>query len=391
MDKALKRILGSLHRLEPGNLTDALYFLLAQMPNATAERLRLCAIPNLCTAEVLRVLVAEEDKSPAELFFHEIGSLSFVAPTEDGFYVHESIRDDLLVSWMHKPGRRRKLEKLSAKLADYFRSKCMGADVQNVEFWEVQRIFHLVGADQDSGMAEFLSFVEQNMVISRIDSCLTLCNLILKYQPILTDENLQVLIDSQEILRLRAHRSMLEFKRGQTFSTPTEMPAFIKSRLHSVSPSKKQRLRFSSTKSAGVVSEMPQAEHRHVGKPTHWIPNGDVSITEHGLVIKIELAGLRTDDLTIVIEGNEIHISGQRSHQTNLAKSEQLVTEVDYGPFERIFDIPSGYVLTLAKAAYLNGFLRIDVPLEKTISNRIPSKQPDEIWIRQSSVDPKKP
>jgi HSP20 family molecular chaperone IbpA len=36
---------------------------------------------------------------------------------------------------------------------------------------------------------------------------------------------------------------------------------------------------------------------------------------------------------------------------------------IDYGPFESNLELPSGYDLSQAKASYLNGFLRIDVPL----------------------------
>ena len=37
--------------------------------------------------------------------------------------------------------------------------------------------------------------------------------------------------------------------------------------------------------------------------------------------------------------------------------------EINYGMFESVIELPSGYDLSLAKAAYLNGFLRIDVPV----------------------------
>jgi HSP20 family molecular chaperone IbpA len=37
--------------------------------------------------------------------------------------------------------------------------------------------------------------------------------------------------------------------------------------------------------------------------------------------------------------------------------------EINYGPFETSLELPPGYDLGQAKAAYLNGFLRIDVPV----------------------------
>ena len=36
--------------------------------------------------------------------------------------------------------------------------------------------------------------------------------------------------------------------------------------------------------------------------------------------------------------------------------------EINYGPFESVLDLPPGYDLSQAKAVYVNGFLRIDVP-----------------------------
>ena len=36
--------------------------------------------------------------------------------------------------------------------------------------------------------------------------------------------------------------------------------------------------------------------------------------------------------------------------------------EISYGPFVSELDLPSGYDLGQAKAIYVNGFLRIDVP-----------------------------
>jgi HSP20 family molecular chaperone IbpA len=39
-----------------------------------------------------------------------------------------------------------------------------------------------------------------------------------------------------------------------------------------------------------------------------------------------------------------------------------LVMEITYGPFETVLELPAGYDLSNAKAIYVNGFLRIDVP-----------------------------
>ncbi len=95
----------------------------------------------------------------------------------------------------------------------------------------------------------------------------------------------------------------------------------------------------------------------------HWVPNTDVYVTDIGLVIKVELAGMRSEHLEITVEGNRLRISGNRPDGCRAAKCSFLVMEINYGPFESVLEVPPGYDLSQAKAAYLNGFLRIDVPL----------------------------
>ena len=95
----------------------------------------------------------------------------------------------------------------------------------------------------------------------------------------------------------------------------------------------------------------------------HWVPNTDVYSTDSGLVIKVELAGMRSEHLEITVEGNRLRISGNRPDGCRAAQCKFLVMEINYGPFESVLEVPPGYDLSLAKAAYLNGFLRIDVPL----------------------------
>ena len=93
-----------------------------------------------------------------------------------------------------------------------------------------------------------------------------------------------------------------------------------------------------------------------------WVPNTDVYITDTGLVIKVELPGMKSENLEIVIEENRLRICGNRPDCCRAPKCSFLIMEISYGPFESVLDLPSGYDLGQAKAIYVNGFLRIDVP-----------------------------
>jgi HSP20 family protein len=93
-----------------------------------------------------------------------------------------------------------------------------------------------------------------------------------------------------------------------------------------------------------------------------WTPHTDVYEGDNGLVIKVELAGMKSDSLEIVVEGQRLRISGVRPDCCRGPHCNFLVMEINYGPFETILDLPAGYDLARAKAIYVNGFLRIDVP-----------------------------
>ena len=95
---------------------------------------------------------------------------------------------------------------------------------------------------------------------------------------------------------------------------------------------------------------------------SHWVPNTDVYVTEDALVIKVELAGMRKEDLELTVERNRLTITGHRPDGCRPPKCKFLVMEISYGSFQSVIELPQGYDLSRAKAAYQNGFLRIDVP-----------------------------
>jgi HSP20 family protein len=98
---------------------------------------------------------------------------------------------------------------------------------------------------------------------------------------------------------------------------------------------------------------------------SYWVPNTDVYAKDGGLVIKVELAGMRREDLELTVEGNQLKISGHRPDGCRAAKCQFLVMEISYGAFESYIEVPQGYDLSRAQASYQNGFLRVDVPESK--------------------------
>lgn len=111
-----------------------------------------------------------------------------------------------------------------------------------------------------------------------------------------------------------------------------------------------------------------------------WTPHTDVYVSENGLVIKVELAGMKSDSLEIIVEGQRVRITGVRPDCCRAPQCSFLVMEISYGPFETVLELPAGFDLTRAKAIYVNGFLRIDVP-----PVRAPQSKPTKVPISEGA------
>lgn len=101
---------------------------------------------------------------------------------------------------------------------------------------------------------------------------------------------------------------------------------------------------------------------RDASAGSHWEPNTDVYLADNRLIINVELAGMRREDVELCIDGNRLVISGQRPDCGRPPGSSFMVMEINYGPFACEFELPEGYDLGQAVAAYQNGFLKIEIP-----------------------------
>ena len=111
------------------------------------------------------------------------------------------------------------------------------------------------------------------------------------------------------------------------------------------------------------VARRPAVSGRGGAASGHWVPNTDVYTTDTGLVVKVELPGMKSENLEITVdEGSRLRIRGNRPDCCRAGKCNFLVMEISYGPFESEIELPDGYDLSKAKAIYVNGFLRVDVP-----------------------------
>jgi len=94
-------------------------------------------------------------------------------------------------------------------------------------------------------------------------------------------------------------------------------------------------------------------------------PPMDIYETEENLVIVMEIAGMRTEDINVFFEKDRLSISGTRTEASPTPKTRLHQMEIDYGYFERTLRIPFPLKLDEIRATYRDGFLVVTVPKKK--------------------------
>ena len=94
-----------------------------------------------------------------------------------------------------------------------------------------------------------------------------------------------------------------------------------------------------------------------------WRPPTDVYETEERLVVIVEIAGMRDEDLEVAVQDNLLLISGSRSDSVERKAYHQM--EIPFGKFSVGIELPSQVDTENAIAEYKDGFLTIQLPKEK--------------------------
>ncbi len=90
-------------------------------------------------------------------------------------------------------------------------------------------------------------------------------------------------------------------------------------------------------------------------------PATDVYETETQIVVQVEIAGARADDIQITLIDRRLEIRGVRFHASTEPRAYQQL-EVNYGDFRSDVDLPDAVDADRAEADYHNGLLTIVLP-----------------------------
>lgn len=103
--------------------------------------------------------------------------------------------------------------------------------------------------------------------------------------------------------------------------------------------------------------------------PYRWQPAINAFQCDHGLRICVDLAGVDRAQVDLTVEPRRIVLRGTREApepEDGAGRAVRMIAfEIDYGPFERIVELPAPIDVAAASAEQHNGFLWIELPFTK--------------------------
>jgi len=130
--------------------------------------------------------------------------------------------------------------------------------------------------------------------------------------------------------------------------------------------------------SAWPAFRWPSFRTRPALQATTWFPEIDVFEKAGRLVTKIDLPGMKKEDVKVEVIDGQLAISGERKTEVEDKKENVYRCEREYGSFYRAVPLPKGVKLEDVKATFSDGVLEVTVPISARPEANVRKIQIDE-------------
>lgn len=120
--------------------------------------------------------------------------------------------------------------------------------------------------------------------------------------------------------------------------------------------------RWYSTDESDVLRQK-ENRWRNGVKSHAWRPATDVYETDDSIIVRVEIAGMREEDFSISLTGNQLTVRGNRPDIQERRAYYQM--EIFFGEFITEVDLPGPVISDQVTAEYVAGFLRLVFPKDK--------------------------
>ena len=94
-----------------------------------------------------------------------------------------------------------------------------------------------------------------------------------------------------------------------------------------------------------------------------WAPKVDVMAKDNKLVTRVDLPGMKKEDVNVEVADGMLTLSGERKKEFKEEKDDYFREEREYGSFCRTVPLPKGVKAEDIKATFTNGVLEVTVPM----------------------------
>jgi HSP20 family protein len=93
-----------------------------------------------------------------------------------------------------------------------------------------------------------------------------------------------------------------------------------------------------------------------------WVPAMEVSETPDAYIVRVELPGVKTEDIEVTLQDDILTIKGKRERSEEHKDETVHFVERAYGEFVRSLRIPTDVKVDAVEASYKDGILEIRLP-----------------------------
>ena len=102
-----------------------------------------------------------------------------------------------------------------------------------------------------------------------------------------------------------------------------------------------------------------------------FVPAAEMSETEDAVQLKLEIPGMKAEDIDIQVAAESLSISGERQSETKTEADGMTRSEFRYGSFRRVIPLPARVKNTEVNAEYKDGILNLTLPKAEEEKNKV--------------------
>lgn len=122
-----------------------------------------------------------------------------------------------------------------------------------------------------------------------------------------------------------------------------------------------------------------QNQQSMLHQSTTWRPLADILESPEMMTIKIELAGMKEEEIEVTLYEDALVVSGERCDESSLDGLCYREAQIRYGPFRVEILVSSPIAREAVTARYENGILLVELP-------KLPESKPERVRVQRGET-----